>query len=76
VVDTWTREYLELGGIDWIEYVQIFENRGHDGASNPHPRRSGHRFCPTSGAETWPADHLARTGHCLLCDYIEARVGR
>ena len=38
VVDAWTREYEELGALDWIEYVQIFENRGAMmGASNPHP---------------------------------------
>jgi len=38
VVDAWTREYEELGSRDWIEHVQIFENRGAMmGASNPHP---------------------------------------
>jgi UDPglucose--hexose-1-phosphate uridylyltransferase len=38
VVDAWTSEYLALAAIDWIEYVQIFENRGAMmGASNPHP---------------------------------------
>ena len=38
MVDAWTREYQELGALDWIEYVQIFENRGAMmGASNPHP---------------------------------------
>ncbi|HET7100727.1 MAG TPA: galactose-1-phosphate uridylyltransferase, partial [Terriglobia bacterium] len=38
VVDAWTGEYDRLGAVDWIEYVQIFENRGAMmGASNPHP---------------------------------------
>src|SRR5205807_1817557 len=38
IVDVWTEQYLELGGMDWINYVQIFENRGEImGASNPHP---------------------------------------
>ena len=38
VVDAWTSEYEELGAIDWIQYVQVFENRGAMmGASNPHP---------------------------------------
>jgi UDPglucose--hexose-1-phosphate uridylyltransferase len=38
VVDLWTEQYLDLGGIEWINHVQIFENRGAMmGASNPHP---------------------------------------
>jgi UDPglucose--hexose-1-phosphate uridylyltransferase len=77
VVDAWTREYLELGGIDWIEYVQIFENRGAMmGASNPHPHGQiwSTGFVPDEPAAETQAqsEHLARTGHCLLCDYIEA----
>lgn len=38
VVDIWEREYLELGGKEDINYVQIFENKGAImGCSNPHP---------------------------------------
>jgi UDPglucose--hexose-1-phosphate uridylyltransferase len=38
VVDVWQREYLEIGGLDYINYVQIFENKGSVmGCSNPHP---------------------------------------
>lgn len=38
VIETWTREYLELGSLDYINYVQIFENKGAVmGCSNPHP---------------------------------------
>jgi UDPglucose--hexose-1-phosphate uridylyltransferase len=77
VVDAWTREYIELGGLDWIEYVQIFENRGAMmGASNPHPHGQiwSTGFVPDEPAAETAAQsgHLARTGHCLLCDYIEA----
>ena len=77
VVDAWTREYLALRGIDWIEYVQIFENRGAMmGASNPHPHGQiwSTGFVPDEPAAETQAqrDHLARTGHCLLCDTIEA----
>ena len=76
VVDAWTREYLELGDTDWIKYVQIFENRGAMmGASNPHPHGQiwATGFVPDElAAETLAqCDHLARTGHCLLCDYLE-----
>ena len=77
VVDAWTREYIELGGVDWIEYVQIFENRGAMmGASNPHPHGQiwSTGFVPDEPAAETQAQrgYLARTGRCLLCDYVEA----
>ena len=77
VVDAWTGEYRELSGLDWIEYVQIFENRGAMmGASNPHPHCQiwSTDFVPNEPAAESKAqhDHLTSTGHCLLCDYLAA----
>ncbi|MFD2034485.1 UDP-glucose--hexose-1-phosphate uridylyltransferase [Belliella marina] len=38
VVKTWKKEYLELSELEFINYVQIFENKGEVmGCSNPHP---------------------------------------
>lgn len=38
VVQTWKEQYIELSKLDFIQYVQIFENRGEMmGCSNPHP---------------------------------------
>ncbi|MDO3694178.1 UDP-glucose--hexose-1-phosphate uridylyltransferase [Wenyingzhuangia sp. chi5] len=38
VVNTWQKEYKEIGANDAIKYVQIFENKGAVmGCSNPHP---------------------------------------
>ncbi len=38
VVDLWVEEYEELSSKDFINYVQIFENKGAImGCSNPHP---------------------------------------
>ncbi len=38
VIDLWVLEYRELGKLDFINYVQIFENKGAImGCSNPHP---------------------------------------
>ncbi|WP_026464721.1 UDP-glucose--hexose-1-phosphate uridylyltransferase [Adhaeribacter aquaticus] len=38
VIDVWQREFQELGSLDYINYVQIFENKGSVmGSSNPHP---------------------------------------
>jgi UDPglucose--hexose-1-phosphate uridylyltransferase len=77
VVDAWTREYQQQAAIDWIRYVQIFENRGAMmGASNPHPHGQiwSTGFVPDEPAVETAAqrDHLSRTGRCLLCDYVQA----
>ncbi len=38
VVDAWVEEYLTLGANPFINYIQIFENKGFVmGCSNPHP---------------------------------------
>lgn len=38
VVDVWAEQYAELAAIPYINYVQIFENKGAMmGCSNPHP---------------------------------------
>jgi len=75
VVQVWSDQYRELGAVDWINYVQIFENRGEMmGASNPHPH------CQVWANETVPnypaAEQLAlldfakEHGKCLLCEYL------
>ncbi|MGD0630222.1 MAG: UDP-glucose--hexose-1-phosphate uridylyltransferase [Terracidiphilus sp.] len=77
VVDAWTDQYLELGGVDWIQHVQIFENRGAMmGASNPHPHGQiwATDFVPDEPAAETQAqrEYLALTGCCLLCEYLAA----
>jgi UDPglucose--hexose-1-phosphate uridylyltransferase len=79
VVDAWVSEYDEIGSIDWIQYVQIFENRGAMmGASNPHPHCQiwSTSFIPDEPAAETAAqqEHLARTGRCLLCDYAATEL--
>ncbi|MDW7693250.1 UDP-glucose--hexose-1-phosphate uridylyltransferase [Flammeovirgaceae bacterium SG7u.111] len=38
VVDLWSEQFEELSKVDYINYVQIFENKGQMmGCSNPHP---------------------------------------
>jgi UDPglucose--hexose-1-phosphate uridylyltransferase len=38
IVHTWGSQTRELGNLDFIRYVQIFENKGESmGCSNPHP---------------------------------------
>jgi UDPglucose--hexose-1-phosphate uridylyltransferase len=75
VVEVWTEQYKELGERDWINYVQIFENRGEMmGASNPHPH------CQVWANETVPnyptveqksfLEFSDESQKCLLCEYL------
>ena len=80
VVHTWMGQFRELGGLDTISHVQIFENRGAMmGASNPHPHC---QVWATASIPQEPAKELSAQrsylkshGRCLLCDYVglEAR---
>jgi len=74
VVDTWTTQYAELGNLDWINYVQIFENKGAImGCSNPHPH--GQIWASASLPQQVllelhaQSDYRADKSTCLLCDY-------
>jgi UDPglucose--hexose-1-phosphate uridylyltransferase len=75
VADVWSRQYRELSGIDYINAVQIFENRGTMmGASNPHPHCQiwASHSIPNETAKEGSAQADYRTNHssCLLCDYL------
>lgn len=75
VVDVWIEQYQEMGSIDYINYVQIFENRGDTmGCSNPHPHG---QIWSNETVPLYPArehacqEHYLKTKKsCLLCDYI------
>ncbi|MGB8647125.1 MAG: galactose-1-phosphate uridylyltransferase, partial [Anaerolineae bacterium] len=48
VVDVWAEQTGELGNKDFINYVQVFENKGAMmGASNPHPH-----------CQVWASEHI------------------
>jgi UDPglucose--hexose-1-phosphate uridylyltransferase len=75
VVDTWAGEVAALGSLDWVRWVQLFENKGAiQGCSNPHPH------CQIWASEqipTFPARRLAsqrryfeKHGRDLLGDYL------
>lgn len=75
VVKMWRQQTAELGSLDDIHYVQVFENKGAMmGCSNPHPHN---QIWATSILPVEPekercaqSDYLAQTGNCLLCDYL------
>jgi UDPglucose--hexose-1-phosphate uridylyltransferase len=82
VVRVWAGQYRDLGAIDGIESVLIFENRGAMmGASNPHPHGQiwATRGLPNEMARELATQTAHRDAHasCLLCDYLalERRAG-
>jgi UDPglucose--hexose-1-phosphate uridylyltransferase len=75
VVEAWRQQYRELGDVDFVNHVQIFENRGAMmGASNPHPH------CQIWGTYSVPQEptkelaaqyrYFRSCNRCLLCDYV------
>src|SRR5260370_1426200 len=80
VGDVWGFEEGELGAIEDVRYVQIFENRGAMmGASNPHPHGQvwASRSVPNEvvAEQRGQAAYLAEHGGCLLCAYRELELG-
>jgi len=79
VITTWQDEYRTLGQLDYINAVQIFENKGSVmGCSNPHPHGQiwAQSSLPTLVAKTH--NHLLQYyqqhGSTLLSDYVNAEL--
>lgn len=81
VVEAWIAQHRELARYRFISHVQVFENRGEMmGCSNPHPH------CQIWAQESIPQEarkelstqaiYYERTGHCLLCEYLELELSR
>lgn len=74
-IDTWVEQFIELGNMPFINYVQIFENRGAMmGCSNPHPH------CQVWASASLPneinkefvsqSEYATANGASLLGDYL------
>ncbi len=79
VIDVWVNEYIELGNLEYINHVQIFENKGSMmGCSNPHPHCQiwAQRSLPNE--ITKEQKHLSayyqKHSRTLLSDYLEAEM--
>lgn len=82
VVETWVQQYAEIGALPYVQYVQIFENRGGMmGCSNPHPHGQiwANQTIPNEPRREQESQRIyaEKHGSCLLCDYLleEARAG-
>jgi UDPglucose--hexose-1-phosphate uridylyltransferase len=81
VIETWAEQTRQLGTLEYIQHVQVFENKGAMmGASNPHPHS---QIWASSSVPTEPAKELSalaeyrsRNGSCLLCDALQAERER
>ena len=79
VVSLWQKEYKELGEKDFINYVQIFENKGSVmGASNPHPHGQiwAEQTIPDEPAkeDIKQKEYFQKHGKSLLSDYLEKEI--
>jgi UDPglucose--hexose-1-phosphate uridylyltransferase len=82
VVDLWCKEYEEIGKLDYINYVQIFENKGDImGCSNPHPHGQiwAQFSIPNESAKEMMMQkaYFEKHGKSLLADYLaeELKLG-
>lgn len=81
VVDVWAEQYEELGNFDFINSVQIFENRGAMmGASNPHPHGQiwSNETIPNETVKELKTftNYFNKHGRSLLSDYLKLEIGK
>jgi UDPglucose--hexose-1-phosphate uridylyltransferase len=81
LVDCWTGQYQELGALESINSVMIFENRGAMmGASNPHPHGQiwANHTLPNEMLKETRAQlrHQRNRERCLLCEYVALELQR
>ncbi len=79
LVLVWTDRYRELGSLDFVKYVHIFENKGEVigvTLTHPHGQIYAFPFVPPIIQRELEASrkHRQRTGRCLLCDVIGEEV--
>ena len=79
VIDNWAEQFMELGNLEFVNYVQIFENRGAMmGCSNPHPHCQiwansslPNEVFKESASQT---DYATAKGSSLLGDYLAVEL--
>ena len=81
VVDVWISEYETLGAKDFINYVQIFENKGAImGCSNPHPHGQiwAQNTIPDEPQKKQNAQlaYFQKNKKTLLSDYLQAELAK
>jgi UDPglucose--hexose-1-phosphate uridylyltransferase len=68
VVDAWAQQWQDLGERSFVNYVQIFENRGAMmGASNPHPHG---QICASSSIPGEPTKKRRQLSDVILSHMV------
>ncbi len=75
LVKVWTDRFQELGALDFVKYVFIFENKGEAiGVTlhHPHGQIYAYPFVPPRIARELEQSraHHEQTGRCLVCDIV------
>jgi UDPglucose--hexose-1-phosphate uridylyltransferase len=83
LIYVWRDRYQEVGALDYVRYVYLFENKGEAiGVTLHHPHGQLYAFPfipPRLERELLSLEeHRRRTGRCLLCDVVreERQDGR
>jgi len=83
LVKVWRDRFTELGALDFVKYVFIFENKGEAvGVTlhHPHGQIYAYPFVPPKVEQESEQCllHMQKTGRCLLCDIVaeEKRFGQ
>jgi UDPglucose--hexose-1-phosphate uridylyltransferase len=79
IIQTWQKEYAALSKIEFVNYVQIFENKGSImGCSNPHPHGQiwAQQSLPTEVEKTQAnlKAYFKKNGRTLLQDYLDEEL--
>jgi UDPglucose--hexose-1-phosphate uridylyltransferase len=75
ILATWAEQTSELGALDFIQHVQVFENKGAMmGCSNPHPHSQvwANEHIPNEPAKELDRQqaYFSEHGRTLLADYL------
>lgn len=81
VLATWAEQSADLGALEFINHVQVFENKGEImGCSNPHPHSqvwaSGHIPNEPGKELAAQADYFNQYQRPLLADYVAEEYKR
>lgn len=76
LVQVWTDRFCELGALEFVDYVYIFENKGVEvGVTlhHPHGQIYAYPFIPpyVKRELDQSTSHFATTGDCLFCDVLD-----
>ena len=79
LIYVWTDRYIELGKLDFVDYVFIFENKGKEiGVTlvHPHGQIYAYPFIPPAVEKELESSrkHKQKTGRCLLCDIMREEL--